>query len=269
MTLPAEKSVDLGPLRLTYRERGSGPALMFVHGMGGGSAAWQAQYDFFAGRCRVIAWDSPGYGGSGGLEADEPAVADYVDMLIRFFDAAGIETAHLAGHSLGGVFVAAFAKRYPERVRSLALLQAVAGYGSREPAERQDQIAARRREIEAMTGAAFAELRARSALAPGASKALVARAAAVSYSTPARGYLQQWAALCSADIFGELAGVDKPAIVIGGEHDKVATQGRLAAIAEAIPGARTRTIAGAGHVIYMEAPDALNACLAEFLDSID
>ena len=55
MSLPDAKTVDLRIVEITYREKGRGPALMFVHGLGGGSAAWSEQFEAFADRYRVIA----------------------------------------------------------------------------------------------------------------------------------------------------------------------------------------------------------------------
>jgi pimeloyl-ACP methyl ester carboxylesterase len=39
MTLPEARSVRANALSIVYREAGDGPALVLVHGMGGGSAA--------------------------------------------------------------------------------------------------------------------------------------------------------------------------------------------------------------------------------------
>ena len=112
MALPEQRNLDLGPITIAYREKGTGTPLVFIHGMGGTSAAWEGQYDAFADRYRVIGWDGPGYGDSGEFADDRPVVADYVDALAQLFDTLGIEAAHLAGHSLGGVIVSAFNKRH-------------------------------------------------------------------------------------------------------------------------------------------------------------
>jgi len=107
MALPEQKNLNLDPISIAYREKGSGTPLVFIHGMGGNSAAWKGQYSAFADGYRVIGWDSPGYGDSGEFTDDRPVVADYVDALARLFDGLGIEAAHLAGHSLGGIIVCA------------------------------------------------------------------------------------------------------------------------------------------------------------------
>jgi 3-oxoadipate enol-lactonase len=268
MSLPDAKIVDLEIAEIAYREKGRGPALMFVHGLGGGSAAWSDQFDAFSDRYRVIAWDGPGYGSSGDFLKDTPMVSDYVDVLARFLDALAVEGAHLVGHSFGGIIVSAYNRRYPARVLSLTLLQAVIGSGRLEPGKLQELYKARRAEIESMAPKDFAEFRARKALAAGAPPALVARAAKVSYSLRSRGYLQAYQAMCAANIFDELAGITAPALVIAGENDSTAPQENCRSIAEAVPGVRFYTIEGTGHVIYMEATERLNACLGEFLTGV-
>jgi pimeloyl-ACP methyl ester carboxylesterase len=120
-----------------------------------------------------------------------------------------------------------------------------------------------------MTLEAYARHRAVSALADGAPEALIEKAARVSYSTRPRGYLQQWEAMATANILDELAGgVAVPVLVVAGGADAVASGDSLRDIAAAIPGAELAEFPEAGHVIYMEAAEALNARLAEFLDGV-
>ena len=140
MSLPAAKTVDLEVIEIAYREMGQGPALMFVHGLGGGSAAWSAQFESFSDRYRVIAWDAPGYGGSADFSMDTPMVRDYVDVLARFLYALGVETVHLVGHSFGGIIIAAYNRRFPGRVLSLTLLQAVTGSNALARGRLQDLV---------------------------------------------------------------------------------------------------------------------------------
>lgn len=265
MALPELQHADLGEVSIAYREAGSGTPLVFIHGMGGNSAAWEAQYTAFADRYRVIGWDGPGYGDSGEFADDRPVVADYVDVIARLFDALGVETAHLAGHSLGGVIVSAFNRRHGDRVRDLALIQAVTGYGREDADKRAERNRERKAELDGMPAAEFARQRAERALAPGASADLVEHAATVSYAIRPRGYLQAWHALTAADIFAELDGIDKPVLFVAGEHDRVAGEADCRAIADAIPGAEFHIIPGAGHVPHFEAPDVLNGHLDEFL----
>ncbi len=71
--------------------------------------------------------------------------------------------------------------------------------------------------------------------------------------------------MCAASIFDELAAINKPALVIAGEHDQTAPRENCQSIAAAIPGSRFHLIEGTGHVIYLEAPNSMNSCLGQFL----
>ena len=262
-----QKSVDMGGLTLTYHDEGAGPALVFIHGMGGGSAAYGHQVAAFRDRFRAVAWDAPGYGGSDPFATDQPRVADYVDLIARFLDALGIDRAHLAGHSIGGCFVVSFARRFPARVASLSLLQAYPGRGIHAPADREAAYRERVAEIARLSTEEFARLRAVSAMAPGASEELIREVAALSYSNSAEGHLQQWAALCQANIYDEIEGVAAPAVLISGEYDKTANVDTARRIASHLPAAEVHVIPGVGHVAYQEAPNEMNRLMAEFLDS--
>ena len=78
MALPETRMVDVGTGAISYRDRGSGPVLLFIHGLGGGSQNWEARFETFSDRYRVIGWAGPGYGDSTPISAETPRVADYV-----------------------------------------------------------------------------------------------------------------------------------------------------------------------------------------------
>ena len=270
MSLPVEQTIDIDGMAITWREAGSGFPLVLVHGMGGGSAAWQAQYAGLSGRYRVIGWDGPGYGRSDEFADERPLVADYARVLAGFLDGLGIERAHLAGHSFGGILVCAHARRHADRVASLALLQAVVGYQALDmtPERRTELENKRHDDIAAVTREEFALIRARAAMADDADEEMIERAARVSYSTRPRGYLQQWAAMFQADIFDELdGGVVAPSLFVSGGRDGTSTAEARDRIAAAMPGIQTADVPRSGHVIYMEAADELNHLLGEFLDA--
>ena len=53
------------------QERGQGPALVFLHGIGGDAACWRPQLDVLSHALRAIAWNMPGYGGAAPLARDD------------------------------------------------------------------------------------------------------------------------------------------------------------------------------------------------------
>ena len=106
---------------IAFRVRGSGPALVLLHGTSANHAVWEPVSDALEGRATVIALDQRGHGRS-----DKPAKGyqgdDFVTDVITVLDALGIEHARVAGHSLGGRNAWLAAARYPARVVSAVVV---------------------------------------------------------------------------------------------------------------------------------------------------
>ena len=88
-------------LRVRYIDEGSGPEVLLLHGWGAPAETYRLIIDHLRGRCRVVAPDLPGFGGS-----EEPAepwpVERYADFVTRFAAAVGLTAPALIGHSNGG-----------------------------------------------------------------------------------------------------------------------------------------------------------------------
>ncbi len=97
------------------------PTLVLVHGGGNDHSAWGLQTRYFAHHgFNVLVPDLPGHGRSQGMPSG--GIEGYADWLWRFVDAAGVEQAHLAGHSMGSLIVLAAAAQAPSRTASLVLI---------------------------------------------------------------------------------------------------------------------------------------------------
>ncbi|MFE7552536.1 alpha/beta fold hydrolase [Streptomyces gardneri] len=110
--------------RLYFEDRGSGPALLLVHGHPFDHTMWQPQIDRFSLTHRVIAPDLRGYGITP-LGATEltgiTGLGDFAEDLVDLLDDLGIEEAVVAGLSMGGQIAMELHRRHPERVRGLVL----------------------------------------------------------------------------------------------------------------------------------------------------
>src|SRR5262245_9076349 len=103
--------------------RAGQPSVVFVHGAGMDHTVWTLQTRWFAHHGRsALAVDLPGHGRSAG--APLGAIAAQADWLLRFLDAAGLESAALVGHSMGALACLEAASRAPQRIWALALLAA-------------------------------------------------------------------------------------------------------------------------------------------------
>jgi pimeloyl-ACP methyl ester carboxylesterase len=106
-------------------ERGSGPAILLVHGMADGAAGWEATAAGLAGEARVIAYDRRGYGGSGAPEPYERTTveeqAEDAAALLVSLDAA---PAVVCGRDFGALVCLDLCKRHAALVRAAVLLDA-------------------------------------------------------------------------------------------------------------------------------------------------
>jgi pimeloyl-ACP methyl ester carboxylesterase len=258
------KTATAAGLRLGYRESCAGAAIVFLHGIGSSSEGWAAQLAHFGKSHRAIAWDAPGYGGSGDLEPMAPAAPDYADALAGLLDALEIERATLIGNSLGALMAAAFVKRHPARVAALVLSDAAAGHAKLGEEDRNEKLMQRLDDVAELGPAGMAEKRVGKLL--GSKAAPGARNAALKVMSKIRpkGYAQAARMLSLGDIFAELAGCRAPALVVCGAEDQITPPDGNRKIAAAL-GARFELIEGVGHLPYIEAPERFNALVGAFL----
>ncbi|MDX3894415.1 alpha/beta hydrolase [Pusillimonas sp.] len=114
--------MDAGGISTRYLHAGSEdqPALILLHGVGGHAEAYVRNLKAHAGHFSTWAIDMVGHGWSDLATADLE-IRHYIDHLLRFMDAAGIEKASLSGESLGGWVAARFAIDHPDRIERLVL----------------------------------------------------------------------------------------------------------------------------------------------------
>jgi pimeloyl-ACP methyl ester carboxylesterase len=99
-----------GNTQLAYEERGAGAPVVFVHGLTFSRQTWSPILDRLAGRCRCIAVDLPGHGGSAGLPRSLDEAGRRVHALLIDL---GIERPIVVGHSMGGIEVTMYAATFP------------------------------------------------------------------------------------------------------------------------------------------------------------
>jgi pimeloyl-ACP methyl ester carboxylesterase len=117
----SERFVSVNDVRLQYLDwGGSGPALIFIHGLSDNPHIFDDIAPAFTDRFRVIAYARRGHGDS---EAKPPYdTATLTEDLRGLMDALGIARANLVGWSMGGNEITAMAVKYPDRVDRLIYL---------------------------------------------------------------------------------------------------------------------------------------------------
>ena len=114
------------PVEVSYRVEGSGPPLYLVHGIGARKTTWDTLIGGLRDRFTCVSYDLRGHGDSPVPPAPyslDDLVADLEALRARL----GHDRIHVTGHSLGGMIGPAYARAFPDRCRSVALLSTAAG----------------------------------------------------------------------------------------------------------------------------------------------
>jgi len=271
-----ERELEWRGARLGYAVAGDGPSLVLVHGLGGTIENWRGIAPALACEYRVLVPDLPGHGRSAVLpEArDVDALAEAV---LAQVDAEAIRDAVWVGHSLGGVVALRAAALRPETARGL-VLAASAGIGSTSRAAKVTLGvlgAARPGKLIAPHRRAWARSRRgrRAAFGwwgvadPDALEPELAEAFLVgpAFHSDTR---QAGRALLATDPRTELDRVTCPCLCLWGASDNWVRldDGMEYARRLRVP---LRTIAGCGHLLIGERPDACLAAIEDFVASLD
>ncbi len=259
--------VDRDSTRIEYSVSGQGPAILFIQGVGAIGRAWTPQLTALSATHRVIAFDNRGIGGS--PRGSTPLSIELMaEDALAVADAAGLETFHLVGHSMGGLIAQQVALTARSRVRSLSLLctfasghQAsrlswdllVAGIQSR----LGPRAARRRAFIELVVPRAVLVTRDRAQfeaeLADLFGRDLADQPPIVMVQLRAASRFDARARL------GAFAGL--PTLVANAELDRIALPAFGRELASLIPGARYVEMAGAGHAVPIHDAATVNALL--------
>lgn len=264
--MATRETVNVNATGISYLRAGDGPPLVMLHGIGGNATQFQRQIDGLSDAWTVIAWDAPGYGGSGD-PGDGWLMADYATALAGLLDALGLDRVNLLGQSWGGVLAQTFVGRYPERVRALVLSDTSMGGRSQPEAERLASLNARLAALETMTPAEMAVARTPAVLGPDPTADASREAGAMMAQIRPDGYRRAAIALAEADTRAILPDIRVPTLILAGQHDRIVPPATAAALQAAIPGATSITIPDTGHLSGQEDPVAYNAALRAFLEA--
>lgn len=247
---------------VALREMGHGQPLFLIHGVGMQSAAWEPQIENLSNDFRVIAPDMPGHGGSDPI-ATGSKLPDYVEWLRHIVASLGIESANIAGHSMGALIALGFAVEHPDQTKRVALLN---GVYKRAPAARK-AVADRAKEIQEGGTDLTTPLNRwfGDSMTDPAVRALVTEWLT---SVDRKGYGTAYVAFAQGDAtYADRIGkITCPFLALTGSGDPNSTPEMSTAMAEAARQGRAVTIEGHRHMVNLTAPDEVTAQLRAWLD---
>lgn len=121
-------SIQLGSVATNYHDIGEGPPLLMIHGSGPGVSAWanwRLPIAALSPHVRCLAPDMAGFGYSTVPDGYEFTRENWLDQMVAFMDALGVDKAHVIGNSFGGSMALALAIAHPDRVDRLVLMGSV------------------------------------------------------------------------------------------------------------------------------------------------
>jgi 3-oxoadipate enol-lactonase len=255
--------IRVGHQNLAFHEKGSGSAVVFLHGVGSDISAWNRQIDDFSQRWRAVALEYPGYGESD-LSANGLSREEIGRFLLGAMDGLGIADAHIVGLSMGGVMAIEMACQQAARVRSLTLADTFA----RHP-DGMTILEGLHRDVSTMTMHDFAKGRVGLILAPDAPDTLKQEVIETMAKIDKRTYTWSTAAVWTADYRKALSQIHCPTLIVIGEHDQLTPIALSEELNRGVPGSRMEIIPEAGHLSNLDHPTFFNRIVEEFILSVD
>jgi len=126
---------------IVYTDRGTGPAIVFVHGFCESKAIWNAFTQDFISSYRIVSLDLPGFGESM-LAQDEVSMEWFADEVHTLIKLLGISDFIYVGHSLGGYVGLAYAEKHSSYLKGLCLFHSTAYADSEERKMNRDKTIA-------------------------------------------------------------------------------------------------------------------------------
>jgi pimeloyl-ACP methyl ester carboxylesterase len=121
---PPSQFVDVDGMSVHYRDEGTGPAVVLLHGTGSSLHTWDAWAAALSPTHRVVRLDLPAFGLTGPRPDGDYRLDTYVEFLDHFAARLGLSSFALAGNSFGGALAWRFAVAHPAEVTQLVLVDA-------------------------------------------------------------------------------------------------------------------------------------------------
>ena len=246
-----------------YTIEGEGPALFLIHGIGARRATFAKLVEGLKDRFTCIRYDLRGHGESPVPKAPF-GLEDLVDDLEALRSKIGIECAHFAGHSLGGMIGPAYAKRYPDKVNSLGLWS-TAAFRTPEDSTKVKAVVAAMREkgipqvLDTLTARWFTDDFVAS------HPDVIEKRKRQVIDTPADIFLNVFDIYAGTGMSSWLHKISVPCHLVTGEEDGGCNPRLNREMANALPNAELVILDRLKHAIFIEATDRVLPVVRNFL----
>ena len=248
-----------------YLERGNGPTVVFLHGIGADSESFAFQLEAFAtAGYHAVSWDMPGYGRS--LPLTPMTFPGLAKSLQQLLEELNVPAVHVVGHSIGGMIAQQLARTAQEKLLTMVLAQTSPAFGSKDGEFQRKFIAERLQPLQ--RGQSMADIATEvlpSLVGVDPDKKGVELAHKCMSRVPNDSYVAAVKCLVEFEGRDHLPFIGVPTLVLAGENDSNAPVSMMKKMAQKIPGAEFTVIPSAGHLAPMGNPDAFNHTVLDFL----
>lgn len=250
--------------KIYWDEQGEGEPLLLIMGLAYPSDMWYRTRPVLAKKYRTFAIDNRGMARSDMPPGPYPIALMASDAL-AVLDAAGVESAHVFGISMGGMIAQELTLQHPERVRSLILgCTAAGGPTAVLAAPEVGQVIMARG---SMTAEEAAEAAVPFIYDVSTPRARIDEDIAVRRPWFPKGeaYIAQLQGILAWESYSRLDQIRVPTLVIHGENDRLVPPGNGKLIAQKIPGAKLVMIPNASHIFPTDQTELAHLAISEFL----
>lgn len=253
----------VGGIGLNYVDRGDGPAVLLIHGVGADLESWDGVLAGLSDRRRYVRFDLRGHGLS--KRTPGPYSLDgFAKDALALLDHLQIERAAIVGFSLGGLIAQAIALNHPNRLNSLTLVSTVGGRTPEEQACADERV-----EILAQKGAlghlANAVDRWFTPDFVAANPEVLEARRQKSLNNDPDCYVAAYRVLARNDLGDRLGSIKSPTLIMTGEND-IGSSPRMARFMhDQIRGSELRILPHLKHSILLEAPGQVATLIDTFL----
>ncbi len=259
--------IHLRGIQIYYEDLGAGTPIVFVHGHPFDHTMWNYQVPHFSNTHRLILPDLRGYGRSevvpGRVMMDEMALD-----ILHLLAALQLGQVILCGLSMGGQIVLEFLRLFPYKVKALIIVDSDArgetADSRRQRFERVDSIL--RDGMKKHTEDSIHQYIAPASIGH---EPVYTHLYNMMSNTSAEGAVAAHRGRAERrDHMSFLPQINVPTLIVVGEEDLFTPPDIAKLMSDNIPGARLARIPGAGHLPNMEAPEAFNDILEEFIAAL-
>jgi pimeloyl-ACP methyl ester carboxylesterase len=261
------RSIRANEIEIAFEDLGSGSPLLLLHGFARDHTVWDTPAKALKEKYRVIVPDLRGMGGSRHPDPGSPITMEQLaDDSAALLDSLNVQTAMVAGFSMGGYILLEMLLRHPSRV------QAAAFVGTRASADRPEKKAERLKQNEQLLEEGMAPL----------AKEYVQRLFSFGFSAanpqileetyqnfasqePVNIALLNDAMRNRGDLMPRLDEIQCPCVVIGGSEDKLVAPEAMVALHEGLRDSTLDMVEGAGHMLPVETPNRVVAALENLM----